>query len=306
MNSNQLTNAIIATYTARIDELPKWKKRHFLYRAVKATGRQNIQDLLIKKTKASTLESGRQVVKQYHTDYQQFLIKQHRRLGAYKTRKINDQQKKVQWESLPDVYAFHNYLWSLYYLSLFNSQPQEIAVKKIAYIFQQLFSHPQFIKYAVVCASNLVYLSRSFALFDAEAEFINQFQQIFTPKDIASDDIVFTNYIYGLTHIVIGESFFYQQPVDKAKLKWVEQALTQHAPEIFSRLTLDVNTETALCLKMLGVPQSDYLKLVEQRLIENFNTVEGYITRESHNSFSYAEHTNAIALLLFRADYWNR
>lgn len=46
----------------------------------------------------------------------------------------------------------------------------------------------------------------------------------------------------------------------------------------------------------------NYIDKVEKRLVKNFDEKKGYIIRETDSSFKFAEHTNAITLLLFNFD----
>jgi len=304
MQADKIVKKIIKTYVGRLDELSFPKARHFLYRAFKATNKQDLYRLLVKKCLPETEKRKQKITDCYLNDYDSFLKERQKGIENYKAVKINDQKKKEEWLrhiSLPVLSA--SVLRELHYARIFGlgggvfEEVSEFVKEKG--ILDELLESPDFIKYAATCATNIVYFGRNLGLFDIEKEFIKVFKKAFDKKEFIKDNVVFTNFVYGLTHIIIGDSAFYQKPLDKDKYFWVFKDFKKYGKDIFSRLSLDINVEVALCLRFFG-RENGFVKRVVERLIRNFDKEKGYIQREKRNSFSFAEHTNAVALLLFR------
>lgn len=293
-----ISDSIVKTYTERLNELSEGKARHFLYRAYKATGRPEIKELLLKKSVPYTKSS--QIVNDYLSNYNNFLDRRVEHLNVKKAAKINDEKKIVQLKKHVRLSAYVSLLFQMYYLKFLEIEtgvPDNIP--DLDAIKAELLDHPDFIKYASTYATNIVYLSKNLGLFDIENEYLEQFNNIFKPKNILNSEVVFTNYAYGLTHAIIGASNFYVQKVDASKYQWCLDAFDIYSEAIYDTLTLDINAEVALCYKFLNVRENDYIQKVTQQLLNAFDSRDGYIHRETRNSFNFAEHTNAVALLLF-------
>jgi len=306
MTEKEIIDSIIKTYVQRLDELKDIKQRHFLYRAFVSTGRPELQELLRKKMSDMTRDQAERVIDKYNHNHEKFVAVQGVAASKYRAKKINDQKKKEQWEKHPLIFAYHTVLWPLYYVrKLELNLPLENPIK-LAEVQAELLNNPDFTKYAVVSATNTVYVSRNLGLFDIEPQFVELFKKTFKSDEILADDVVFTNYIYGLTHIIIGDSEFYERGVDAQKYAWAKEQFVQYQDEIYKRLTLDINEEVALCLRFLGESNdNEFVQKVKKRLIKVFDVKEGYIQREIRSNFDFAEHTNAVALVLFNFDNLN-
>lgn len=296
----EITEKIIETYLSRLGELSSPKARHFLWRAYKATGREDILDLLQLRAVPYT-ERRSAVVDEYLHHYNELIVG-HLLGGPHTTdSKPNDAKKNEVIRAHEDVCRYGSFLWSFYYQKALGIIEEiEVEVPEMKKIQEEIFKSPDLLRYAVVLVANVIYLSKGFGIFDREDDYVKFFQEIYADLD-TSNIVDFTNYAYGLTHIVIGSSLFYTKDVDVEKYQWVIEAFDKYSDEIFEKLSLDINTEVAYCYKLMGVKNNDYIEKVIKRLEANFNTKDGYIHREGKNSFNFAEHTNAVALLLFKS-----
>ncbi len=291
--------AIIDTYMRRLPELTPLKQRHFLYRAAHVSPRADVHEAIANIAIPYTRTHELPRIDAYTADKAAFLASTQEIAQSYVCKKMNDAHKKEQWLAVPPLHAYNILLWSLYYLEVFGIDHALITVDSDE-ILQLLQTHPRYMQYATVYAINTTYHLHNQGLGDIRDAVHELFTQNFPAKTIASDPELFHNYIYGLTHIVIGSSNFYQKNVQNAaSLAWVQEALHIHADAIFDTLTLDINAEVALCLCMLGESMtSPFCSRVMTRLARAFSPEDGYIHREEDNSFEFAEHTNAVALLL--------
>ncbi len=302
MTSTQfISDAIVQTYIRRLDELSEKKARHFLYRSYKATGRPELKEFLLKKSVPYTKNS--QIVNNYLSNYEGFLARLQEHLNSKKASKVNDREKIFYLKKHVNLSAYVSLLFQLYYLnSLGIEKKVPDNIPNIDAIRSEILDHPNFIKNATTCATNLVFLSKNLGLFDIEIEYTEKFKKIFQPEEVLKSNAVFTNYVYGLTHAIIGASYFYINKIDSSKYTWCLEAFDTYQEEIFNRLSLDINAEVALCYKLLNIRENDCIQKVIKNLVNAFDCTDGYIHRPTENSFNFAEHTNAITLLLFNFD----
>ena len=298
----RVSQKIIDTYTIRLTELEPHKQRHFLYRALKIDNRKKLREQF-KKIKENTKKEKRKIINYLKNSLK--LEKENlKNLVNYKIKKINDKKKLEQWKKYISVYTYHSILWSLYYIKTlrikFPSFFKEKLKKRGAKQIDIILSNPLFIKFAVVSAVNCIYHSKNLLNFDKEKQFLDLFRKIFKNENKKWDDLLFTNYIYGLTHIIIGASKFYTNKVSGKN--WILREFKKYEKEIYEKLTLDINIEVALCYKLCSFKENEFVNKIKKRLIKNFDIKDGYIKREKDNDFSFAEHTNAIALLLLNFD----
>jgi len=306
MTTKEITDLIIQTYLKRIDELSPGVARHFLYRASQIASSPKLEKLLEKAKQFTANEKIK--IETYINDPASIEAERNNRLLNYEVKKVNDAKKLEQWKKHLTLYAYHSIIWCLFYLKIFNlSYPKlwESKIKqKSTEIIDLLLNSSDFIKFSTVSAINIIFLSKNCELTNKDKEFVQIFKKLFAnQKEIKTDPVIFTNYIYGLTHIIIGTSNFYQKKVNG--YNWILKEFQKYENRIFEELTLDINTEVALCYKLCNLENENYINKVEKRLMKNFNPKEGYIVRESDSSFRFAEHTNAITLLLFNFDKLN-
>lgn len=280
-----------------------------MYRAVKATNRADLIEIFDQESKPYTESHSRLAVAAYLNDKEAYFKSVMEEVKGYVCKKQNDKKKIEQWSAVPFLRANSSLAWSLYYLNVFGiTYPSiEIEVEKI---WQTIRANPNFVKYAPVCTMNLVYHLRNLGFGDRTDQVCKMFNKIFTTSNL-NDLVNFTNYIYGLTHIIIGESNFYLQPIDQKRLAWVREIFQQHLDDIYDRLTLDINAEVALSLLMLSDHTNPYIQRVKQRLEAQYVPEDGYIHyvpekgyihQEGNSFFEFAEHTNAVAVLLYNFD----
>lgn len=214
MEKELISQSIIKTYLKRIDELSPGVARHFLYRASQITSLPKLNKLLDESKKFTS--NNRCRLKTYISDPTAIEKEHNDRLQNYKVKKVNDGKKLEQWKKHLPIYSYHSIIWCLFYLRIFNiSYPKSwhLKIKKRSIeIINILLDSPIFIKFSTVSAINIIFLSKNCGLANKEKEFVQIFKKLFADrKEIKDDLIVFTNYIYGLTHIVIGASDFYKK-----------------------------------------------------------------------------------------------
>ncbi|MBO8142927.1 MAG: DUF3541 domain-containing protein [Firmicutes bacterium] len=221
----KITSKIIATYLSHLQEFPPYRQRHFVYRASLIYQSPQLRQAL--QQQKEYLRSLIPAFEEYLDDPESKIPYIKQRLKEYRCRKINDRPKLEQWKKLIEVRTHHPYLWLYFYfrrLLKLNKKKWTLRLKSLAQpIHQKILNHPNFVRYAPVTATNIFFLHAYLGILDQRAEYIRLFRKIFQ-KVSSSDALTLTNYIYGLTHIVIGDSCFYAYWPDRENLAWtIEQ-----------------------------------------------------------------------------------
>lgn len=301
MNDNTLIKTIVDTYLSHLDEFDHESKvRHFLYRAYGATGREDVKELFLARSRTYTF-SRENILTKYEDSFDDLVSGVIKRTEGEKVQKVNDKKKFEQWLLHPRLRVLSEVLVTVFYLNIFElREPSSIHLPKIDELKKELLSSRDFITFAVVSAVNIVYFAKNLKIFDCEESFLEIFRDVFA-RNMKSNEL-FTNYIYGLTHIIIGESEYYTKHIDVSKYEWILNELMSHSEEIYTQLTLDINVEVAICMRMLGVAENMYISNVRKWIGNNFDEKCGFVSRGPEGTIFRSEHVNSIVLILLNFD----
>ena len=294
MDVNSIEQIVINTYIDRIHELPLEKGRHFLHRAWLASKRRDLRKRLESEFRTFSEQRYLNYLSDFKNGFKESLKNETNNIHNLPVRKINEEKRNEQWLKHIELKVFSHLLTELYYYTFYNPGYREKSIDAKKYLLELLKSE-DYCKYATVSACDIVYYSKNKLGLDFEEDFIALFRKIFL-QSIENQELFF-NYIYGLTHIIIGATDFYLKGIKKQSYSWVLQELNKYQNRIYDDLTLDINVEVALCYKILGV-KSEFVGKVVNRAMRGFNKRIGYIKREGESSFEFAEHQNAVSLLL--------
>lgn len=105
-------------------------------------------------------------------------------------------------------------------------------------------------------------------------------------------------FIYGLTHIIINESNFYQKFVSEEKCHWVLTLLENNLQQIIIRTNSDIVAEVGLCFKLARSPKKEVVKKTQEFIIKNFDEKIGFIPKNQQKKLENSEHSNILAIML--------
>ena len=134
-------------------------------------------------------------------------------------------------------------------------------------------------------------------LADKEKIFLDSFRKEYEGK--LDDEIVFNNYLYALTHIIIGESWFYEfkLPTYKQKYGWLIKFIKENRERILEcipDIVIEVGVVLLLCNEMTEV--NKYKKYTRNQIGSG-----GYILPiDPTKGIIEAEHTNILAILILK------
>lgn len=302
-NTDTITHSIIQTYLHGTEVLTDKLRFHFAYRAFLAT--QNPEQWkYLETTFTSYIDNAYKFIHRYHNDYETLLKEEMNELQRSKETETMTTEKKKLLQAHPEITLLNKLLHHYYHLELCRRNFTKIPISKelLESVKKTILHDEEFIRYCCVICINITSLAKNLHLFNIEDAFVQSFQHVYQKSDL-ENYTVFKAYVYGLTHIILGASYFYKFTVDKDTYKWVFDIYDRMQHIIFEKLTLDINIEVALCYWLAGIARPEFTEKVKARVIKNFSETDGYIHREGKNYFSYAEHMNSIAILLFNKEH---
>ncbi len=124
----------------------------------------------------------------------------------------------------------------------------------------------------------------------------------YTDREI-EDPIVFLNYLYTLTHIIIGESQFYNHHISNNTFDWIWGEFEDMEAKIFSTNEVDIIAEIGVCWGLNMNSKKETLEKYQNIVSKYFSKQYGYIPSRfyQHGSFedlNFCKHRNILALIL--------
>jgi hypothetical protein len=160
------------------------------------------------------------------------------------------------------------------------------------YVFQD-----EVIRYNATRAVNLIYQLKFLGIADYEADFIEKFKTFFfSQPDPLLDRTLYLNKIYGLTHLIIADSNFYQHAVDAEKWAWVLDYFAENIETLLVRNTPDAAAEIAVCFKLAGKAGHPTVSRIQEFLLRRYDAKRGYIPSDRKEfTIDAIEHRNVLA-----------
>jgi hypothetical protein len=145
-----------------------------------------------------------------------------------------------------------------------------------------------------------VYWLKSIGIADWTAGLKPAFEKAYPgDQDQNLDHDGFNNKLYGLTHIVLADSEYYQKPVSYTEHQWILEYFTNHQDRIIKESTADIQAEIGLCFLLAGLdghPTLDTMRGVIKRAVHPEKDIVLSVTGD--DNLSSGEHRNMLAYAL--------
>lgn len=146
-----------------------------------------------------------------------------------------------------------------------------------------------------------IYYLRDLGIVDLTSGYKDAFLQTFPDEE--DDDLnakEFEAKVYGLTHIILSESRYYQHAIDPTPFKWVYDWFDRHFERLVRESKPDVLAELAVCYLISGQADHPMVDRVRQALLWAFNSQDEMIPSTACDTdLQKGEHRNVMALLVF-------
>ena len=146
--------------------------------------------------------------------------------------------------------------------------------------------------------ANWVAWLRDLGIVDLSIDYKKAFKSAFETFDETKIP-EFKTQLYGLTHIIIADSGYYQRYVNATKHRWILDFFKEHETEIFNHATPDIIAEIGIAHLLSGQKESEFLSKARKFVFSFFNPEHTWIS-STKGSFdlSKGEHRNVLAYIL--------
>ena len=109
----------------------------------------------------------------------------------------------------------------------------------------------------------------------------------------------FNNKLYGLTHIVLADSNYYQNMVSKSEHQWILDYFQKRQQRIIEKSKEDIQAEIGLCFLLAGLKEHPTLMAMKQVINDAVHPKKNMVLSISgSDSLSLGEHRNVLAYAL--------
>lgn len=206
------------------------------------------------------------------------------------------------------LYPFYHRLAYLFYqsksLGLDERSPEFQAVMRAieGYDFRSVLMDEGIITYHAAEAANTVYYLKALGITDLEEPFTARFRQVFmNGPDERLGRVEYENKLYGLTHIVIAASDYYQHEVSSEKYSWVLDYFSENIDKILIRTKWDVIAEIGLCFRLAGFKEHPVIAKTRAAILRGFDAKRGMLPGKTNPpDLNKLEHRNILSYLLLK------
>ncbi len=207
-----------------------------------------------------------------------------------------------------DMSFYLNLLYVCNKISDYKIADPELSAKKRALVdslqnidFASFLLDTATIRIFAAQAVNYVYYLRDLGIADVTQEYMAAFRRVF-PDDDEGDltPLEFRDKIYGLTHIVLAASRYYQRPVARNEFLWIFAYFENNISDIITETKPDIIAEVGLCFLLAGELRNPLVERCRDAVREAFDRKKGIILSPSgKDNLEAGEHRNVLAYMIF-------
>ncbi len=303
------------TYLTHLAILPKTKQQHFLSRLYKITGKKPLLKSIQKD--AFDYFSDKLLYFQIHhhleIDFenrfplQAPIPRQQVRNVFIHSNQVFFRELFIYLDVLMAFNVIHRYKRDHLLPSQLKYEVQSYLDQHFTRFFEELLSNPQYLHNTPVQVINILYwylhLPNNSLVGTEEARMQASVEQAYQTID-STNSVLFLNYLYTLTHIIIGQSWFYEYTLNQTQSQWIYSIFDRHIQAIFETKEPDIIAEIGVCYCLQKEANQDIIHTYQEEVSQYVNTSTGYIPSESlplnsTEDIILSEHRNILAIMLF-------
>lgn len=168
------------------------------------------------------------------------------------------------------------------------------------YDFSKYATDQEMIKAWAAQLANQVYWLRQLGEQDVVDKFIAAFKQAYPDsEDKQLSNQQYGNKLYGMTHIIFGDSEYYQHLVSEKQHQWIYDYFRRNIDTILVRAKEDVIAEVGITFLLAGLEDDPVVEKTRSAIQKAIDTNKGMIPSVSGDfDISYGEHRNVLAIML--------
>ncbi|MCG9782769.1 DUF3541 domain-containing protein [Vibrio brasiliensis] len=168
------------------------------------------------------------------------------------------------------------------------------------YDFKKYASDEEMIKAWAAQLANQVYWLRQLGEQDVVNEFTTAFKQAYPDvQDKKLSKQQYGNKLYGMTHIIFGDSEYYQHQVSEQQHQWIYDYFRSNIDTILIRAKEDVIAEVGITFLLAGLENDPVVEKTRYAIQKSINLDKGMIPSVTGDfDITYGEHRNVLAIML--------
>lgn len=302
----EVVSAIREHYEDRLSELPLSIQRHYAQRLYRMTGdevflpyNQYYANKLI-----TTL---RRDLEYLAEDPDYWLQRDQALLQARSLRTVRQRQRVALLQAHPGMTFASDLVFrmiQLDYYGLLDHALDERAGQPFERLgsmsFDAFVLSEDAVRHYAAQAANLVWFLQQLGVTDLREPFMTRFQSIYPhDQDHLLSGPEFNNKIYGMTHIVIAASRYYQDTLPSDAFPWITDYFIDQLPRLLETATEDILAEVGISLALTSHTDHPAIEQLRQALVAAYNSDARMIpSPQGSTDFARGEHRNVLAVML--------
>ncbi|MEZ8611110.1 DUF3541 domain-containing protein [Vibrio sp. 10N.222.51.C8] len=168
------------------------------------------------------------------------------------------------------------------------------------YDFSRYVTNEDMVKAWAAQLANQVYWLRQLGEQDVVDEFVDTFKKAYpNDKDRKLSSQQYGNKIYGMTHVIFGDSEYYQHQVREQDHQWIYDYFRENIDTILLRAKEDVIAEVGLTFLLAGLEDDPVVEKTRLAIQASIDEKQGMIPSITGDfDLEYGEHRNVLAIML--------
>ena len=185
-------------------------------------------------------------------------------------------------------------------LGLKHIQDDKLRALLNHYDFKNYATDPDMIKAWAAQLSNQVYWLKQLGVQDIVGEYTSAFKKTYPDHlDAQLTDQQYANKIYGLTHIIIAASGYYQHSINEKDYQWVYDYFRSNIDTIIARTKEDVIAESGIVFLLAGLNDDPALIKTQRHILNSIDPKHNMVLSTTGSAdISKGEHRNVLSAIL--------
>ncbi|OCH13014.1 hypothetical protein A6E05_07665 [Aliivibrio sp. 1S165] len=168
------------------------------------------------------------------------------------------------------------------------------------YDFKKYATDDAMIKAWAAQLANQVYWLRQLGEQDVVDDFVEAFKLAYPDeKDAALSKQQYGNKIYGLTHILLADSKYYQRPLKESDHQWIYDYLRNNIDTILEKTKEDIISEVGITFLLAGLENDPVVYKTQKHIQDDINRPKNMVPSTTEGTdLTDGEHRNVLAIML--------
>ncbi|WP_111413505.1 DUF3541 domain-containing protein [Billgrantia lactosivorans] len=295
--------AIQAAYEAALPELPSDKQRHYAQRLYRISGDPHYLPPIEAHGRRLLAQLERDIAGLDEPGYASARARQI--VADYPRRTAKQRARQRMLAGWGEIAFGRQLLFRLvqadYYGLLAAIPGKERALDYLGSLaWQRFLTDPEVVRLYAAQVANQAWFLHQLEIVDLRQAMREAFLSAFPPAAVpALDEADYRNRLYGMTHMVIADSRYYQRWVNPQRHAWILDALAGEAERILDQATEDIQAEVALVFLLTGHAEHPLVDRIRRRLAASVDPAAGIIpSRSGEIDLARGEHRNVLAIMV--------